>query len=518
MKALARLVALAALLTLPAALHAQTVFFVTTISDSGAGSLRQAILDANANPGLDEIHFDIPGAGVHTIQPVSVALPAISDPVVLDGATQPGASCVTWPPTLMIVLDGDLASPEPGLTLVSDGSTVRGFVIIRFGDGVLLDGADGNTLACNFVGTNPAGTDARPNLDDGIELSGGASGNVIGGTEPAARNLISGNTRAGVHLEGDGADDNRVAGNSIGVGADGATLAGSRFGVLITAGADDNVVGGTDPAAGNVIAGNLFAGVAVEQPISLYTTTGNAVLGNAHFANTGLGVDLWEGGLGPTSNDPFRDADDGPNNLQNFPEIVSATGDGAATLTVVYAVPSATPYSAYPLTVEVFLADANGEEGMTFLGRDTYDASEAEQEVSFAFTPAAPVDDGALVLATATDADGNTSEFSFPAVTVAGGVENEPGAEPSEGFALSEPSPNPTTGRATLTLTLGRPQQVTVEVLDALGRRVAVLHEGPLAAGAHALVLDARSLPSGVYVVRMTAGERSFTQRLTLVR
>ena len=66
-------------------------FVVTNTNDSGTGSLRQAILNANANPGLDTITFDIPGTGVQTISPAS-ALPTITDPVVIDGYTQPGAS------------------------------------------------------------------------------------------------------------------------------------------------------------------------------------------------------------------------------------------------------------------------------------------------------------------------------------------------------------------------------------------------------------------------------------------
>src|SRR5262244_1177599 len=66
-------------------------FTVTNTADSGPGSLRQAILDANANAGEDTIAFAIPGGGVHTIQPTS-PLPAITDPVVVNGYTQPGSS------------------------------------------------------------------------------------------------------------------------------------------------------------------------------------------------------------------------------------------------------------------------------------------------------------------------------------------------------------------------------------------------------------------------------------------
>ena len=87
---------------------------VTNTNDNGVGSLRQAILDANANPGKDTIAFNIPSPGPHTIQPFS-ALPTITDPVIIDGYTQPGASPNTNGPglglntVLMIELDGTSA-------------------------------------------------------------------------------------------------------------------------------------------------------------------------------------------------------------------------------------------------------------------------------------------------------------------------------------------------------------------------------------------------------------------------
>src|SRR5215470_14040387 len=71
-------------------------FTVTNTDDSGQGSLRQAILDANATPGLDTIAFNIPGAGVHTITPVT-SLDPILDPVLIDGYSQPGSSLNTDP-------------------------------------------------------------------------------------------------------------------------------------------------------------------------------------------------------------------------------------------------------------------------------------------------------------------------------------------------------------------------------------------------------------------------------------
>jgi hypothetical protein len=86
------------------------------------------------------------------------------------------------------------------------------------------------------------------------------------------------------------------------------------------------------------------------------------------------------------------------------------------------------------------------------------------------------------------------------------------------GYALSEVHPNPSTGPARLTLEVGASQAVTAEVFDTLGRRVAVLLDGRVEAGAHALVLDGSSLPAGVYVVRVAGESFTATRRLTLVR
>ena len=104
-------------------------FTVTNTNDSGAGSLRQAILDANANPGTDTIEFNIPGAGVHTITP-SQALPAATETVTIDGYTQPGSSVNTDPiatnAVILIEIDGSAAGLANGIQFVShDGSLLR---------------------------------------------------------------------------------------------------------------------------------------------------------------------------------------------------------------------------------------------------------------------------------------------------------------------------------------------------------------------------------------------------------
>ena len=158
---------------------------VTNTNDSGLGSLRQAILDANANPGSDLIGFNIVGTGPHTIQPTS-ALPTITDPVVIDGYTQTGASENTNPTgsglntVLKIELDGILAGNAHGLVITAGNSIVRGMVIGRFQNaGIIIAGNGDNVVEGTFIGTDTSGVLARGNAI-GIGIVDGASSNLIG--------------------------------------------------------------------------------------------------------------------------------------------------------------------------------------------------------------------------------------------------------------------------------------------------------------------------------------------------
>jgi hypothetical protein len=103
-------------------------FFVTNTNASGAGSLRQAILDANAFSG-GTIKFNLPGTGVQTISPPSGDLPAITKPVLIDGTTQPGFAGQP-----LIEIEGSSAGLASGLELDagSSGSVIRGLIINRF--------------------------------------------------------------------------------------------------------------------------------------------------------------------------------------------------------------------------------------------------------------------------------------------------------------------------------------------------------------------------------------------------
>ena len=479
--------------TILPSVYAQTTFTVTTTSDSGAGSLRQAIEDANANPGADVIAFDIPGDGVRTIT-IDSPDPLITDPVTIDGLTQPGASCTSWPPTLLIEITGESSSIDL-LTFAdgADGSVIRGLVLNNYSSGIDIgEGADGVRIECNFVGTNSAGTAPQQSggFSEGITVTD-ASNVVIGGPDPGQRNLISGSgdneievdaifsdvtgiviqgnfigtevtgttvitevdeaidfgaslngTISGVLIGGVDHDEgvcnracNVIAGAEEGIQlsqTSGVTIQGNHIGVDVTGtvvlgGVEEGIqintssgtlIGGTEPGAGNVIAGFEEEGIVIFGPESA-PAVGNAILGNSIYGNGLLGIDLMQVGVGtgPTPNDP-GDADEDTNRLQNFPEINDISYDAEANqISLTYRVDSAPTNSTYPIRVEFFRADADLMEGKAFLGSDTYTEADftGGPDKSIQFMPVALVSKSDYVVATATDDEGNTSEFSVTA-------------------------------------------------------------------------------------------------------
>ncbi|HEY9171019.1 MAG TPA: PA14 domain-containing protein, partial [Verrucomicrobiae bacterium] len=243
---------------------------VTTVADDGEGSLRQAILIANSRLGGDTIYFNIPGTGPHTIQPLT-PLPVITDSVVIDGYSQPGASPNTLAQgdnaVLKIILNGSqqVDGSAPGLLLRAGQSEVRGLVVNGFErGGIWVSGGGGSIVAGNFIGTDVTGSSAVPNSSD---LHGGAGvsiqssdGNLIGGTNPGDRNIISGNN-TGIRIEP--GLNNRIQGNFIGTDAGGtkAISANAYAGIRVDGIHDnnpsrDNLIGGTEPGAGNLISGH----------------------------------------------------------------------------------------------------------------------------------------------------------------------------------------------------------------------------------------------------------------------
>ena len=523
-----------------------------TVGSDPECTLRAAIEEANASATVDTIHFGIPTSDSgysasplsYTIQvgvPSTEILPAITAPVMIDGTSQPG-----YPGAPIIVLDGTATTtPDTnGITLEAGNSTIRGSSIVDFpDDGIEVDIAGGNTVAGNYVGVLPDGSTASGN---GWGIAVKSSGNTIGGTTAADRNVVAGNGNYGLSIY-NGSSGNIVTGNYIGVGADGSTalgngaegvrleaganvntiggiVAGARNvisangtdgiylqdaatdgnviqgnyigtdatglldrgnadrGVQVESGADNTVIGGTAPGAGNVISGNGNDGIVIGDGASPGTgTTGtvvqgnligvgadgttplgndahgvhittvdanliggtsagagntiahntwtgvlvqnstasdNSILGNAIHSNGGVGIDL--GDNGATNNDS-GDGDSGANDLLNFPVISSATEVGG-TVTVTFDLD--VPANPDQYRVE-FFANPSGADG----------SGNGEGEIYLSSTTTAPGtgithtfagSTGDVITATATRIDtgatsglSSTSEFSA-AATVTG--------------------------------------------------------------------------------------------------
>jgi parallel beta-helix repeat protein len=269
---------------------------VTSTADSGAGSLRQAILNANASSSTATIVFNIPtsdsgynaSTGTWTIAPLS-ALPVLTAPVIIDGTSQPG-----YKGTPLIVLSGASAgSNAVGLDVTGGNSTIKGLVINQFsGNGIDLATNGGDVVEGDYIGTDATGTSAAGNGGDGVLVT--SAGNIIGGATAANRNVISGNKVVGVDIET--ANNNTVEGNYVGTNAAGTAALGNTYrGVFVNSSSGD-VIGGTAAGAGNVLAGSTKY-----EGLGIYASTGVTVQGNriganaagtAALPNSGNGVEI----------------------------------------------------------------------------------------------------------------------------------------------------------------------------------------------------------------------------------
>jgi hypothetical protein len=305
---------------LPAAAVGTTIG-VTSNGDSGAGTLRQAIIESNngnpnSPPGQREpnsIQMVIPVGTPQVIDLVSALQPIIY-PVVLNGAGVRVADTFAPPSGDVVALnlgsDGsninsltvEGATAGAGLSVFSNNNTISHNTIDLNGDGVQIQGdpvggaADGNRVQGNFIGTDSAGHAHLGNAVGLVMLSKATGNNTIGGTTPGARNVISGNTADGVVLLDAGTGHNLLEGNFIGTDPTGAAgLGNGGDGVLIMDGAgNDTFAPPGGGAIGNVISGNGGDGVLISGP----GTGGNLLQGNYIGTNAAGTSALGNGGDG----------------------------------------------------------------------------------------------------------------------------------------------------------------------------------------------------------------------------
>jgi len=432
-------VCLALALSLLAAGASAATFTVTNTNDSGPGSLRQAITDANAASGT--VAFSI-GSGVQTITPLT-ALPDVNSNVTIDGSTQPG-----YAGTPVIELnDSSIATGGNGSCLVSSG-TLNALAVNRCSGRAIS--MNGGRVTASFIGTDVTGHTALPN-SVGIAASGQAA--RIGGSTAAEGNLISGNTRdviaaaagteiahnrIGTDLTGETAfpfnggaaisvenaddvsiHDNVIGAHNVGIDcflAEGVLINNNHIGVSPSNAPLPNSIGihidrsdlaqiGTGGA--NVIAFNTVVGIEING-----ASVRNTIRGNSIHHNGTIGIDLSNSSSidGVSFND-FEDFDSGPNLLQNFPFLNGATSVGGQT--TITGTINTNPNQL--ITLDFYASgqcsnSGNGE-GETPIGSATVQTNSSGNG-TFTATFAATVAAGSVVTATATDPFGNTSEFS----------------------------------------------------------------------------------------------------------
>ena len=269
-------------------------YVVSNTLDSGAGSFRDAIVQANTNSGSDVIEFSIGGGGVQTISPTSV-LPSITDRLTIDGTTQPGYSG-----TPLIELNGTSVVGD-GLTL-SASSTIRGLAINRFGGmGILVTAAgDTSTISDNYIGLDPTGNIARANATWGIIVAGASETDIFD-------NVVSANSQGGIAVIGSGASPTSIGENKIGTNAAGTADLGNTFsGIFVGTAAGFPTLGVTGSASNtyisaNLISGNNASGIALSAAIDT-TIVGNRIgtdeTGLLRIGNTQTGIAVQNGSTG----------------------------------------------------------------------------------------------------------------------------------------------------------------------------------------------------------------------------
>lgn len=301
---------------------------------------------------------------------------------------------------------------EEGILLIQGsnndkiGGTGAGEGNVIFGSfhAININTSDNSTLQGNFIGTDATGgIGLGPAFGINIESS---SGTLIGGADAGAGNTISGN-QTGIHV-GNVTPATIIQGNKIGTDPTGTfAVINNGDGIVLTDGSPSvgSAIGGTNPGEANTIAFSCGQGIDFNQP-----TTDWSILGNSIYASSGLGISF-NPRSGPTANDP-GDADTGPNNLQNYPVITSApVSGGNATITGTLNSIANTQYR-LEFFSNVECSRSGFGEGHSFIGT-TNVTTNPGGDASFGPLGFAVPGGETAITATATDPNGNTSEFAM---------------------------------------------------------------------------------------------------------
>ncbi len=247
-------------------------FLVTSTNDSGTGSLREAIQNANIYPGSHIINFNIPVSdpGYNASEGIWVMtltsdLPIITHSnILIDGTSQTVFAGNPNPDGPEILLDANNAAWADFAFHIYNvsGVTIKGFIIGRFVVGIQISGnnAQNDTIAGNYIGCNYNATDTLGNTH-GIYIMSGPHDNVIGGNSYEQRNIVSGNNHVGIRLVS--SNYNVIQGNFVGLNRTGNAALRNYDGISIEGTSQHNLIGGYTPAERNYVAGNVAYGIPV---------------------------------------------------------------------------------------------------------------------------------------------------------------------------------------------------------------------------------------------------------------
>lgn len=342
-----------------------------------------------------------------------------------------------------------------------------------YGNGIMLDVSDSNIIIGNYIGTNIDATAALPNESYGIFLFR-SHHNIIGGATPGEGNVISGNNMGGVFLYNTGCDSNIVSGNYIGTDFTGLTgIPNSTYGIYIHYGAEKNLIG-----PGNIISNNDIFGVLCREENTLMNTITQNIISH----NGELGI----------SNE------NGANNTLPPPVITDVTSE------------KVTGNACAGCRVEIFSDDL--DEGAIFEGY-----TNADDEGNFEWTGTAT---GPHFTATATDADGNTSQFCLPYEVPSAVFIND--ANASQESSLEQNFPNPFNELTTIGYTLSRNEKVTLRIVDLTGREVIRLVDAFQASGSYSVAWRGQDsngsrVQDGVYYYILETGTTVRTRKLAFL-
>jgi uncharacterized delta-60 repeat protein len=582
---------------------------VTNTFDSGEGSLRQAIQQAEANPGTDTVKFNIPEADpgynesqkVWVIQPLTEFSQLLTGSTIIDGTTQTKNVGDYNPSGPEIMIIGSNVTGT-GLVLSSDSNTIKGLIITGFQYSAIQVMGDGNRILGNYLGCSASGTESLPN-ENGIGVVYGSKHTVIGGSLPEDRNVISGNRNCGILIGAPGTDSTVIKGNFIGTDYTGEdTLCNGYCGIHIVNSAAYTMIGGPAEGDRNIIAGvrnsvNLYTGNAITIEQSNYNSIkgnyigtnhdgtavvyngprgiliargeGNQIGGPAPGEGNVISGHTWSGilirfseshdnrvegnfiGTGPEGSDSLGNSfagiefdygtnnnrigpsniiryngsygvyslydstsqniitansishhinhgimnDEGANDTLKCPEISGVTISGV----------NGTACSG--CTVEIF-SDA-GDEGEIFEGMTTADPSG-----NFLWSGLVT---GPYVTATATNSEGNTSEFSVPFEVSSAVDVMDYQSEPSQ--VLKQNIPNPFRDYTFIRFTLEEKSNMSLTVYDLIGRKIILLASGLRQAGNYEEMwdgtdTDGNPVTGGVYYCVLQTGYKVYVKKM----